>query len=106
MTIKTAMSRSIRQAQPLTRDDAIRIAGLRWSAGEVGTVGRRMGYARLRHKKVAMRCEVGYWTLISLSPKRWTRQQLGKGTSWEAAFAEADGYAMAAGGNLDGKHGE
>ena len=65
-------------------------AARKWSAGTAGSVGYRIGYAVLRHKNVVKRYEVGYRTLVRVSPEYWVDRMLGNGTSWDKAFAEAD----------------
>lgn len=65
------------------------LACKKWSAGTAGVVGHRVGFAVLRRKNVVKRYEVGYRTLVSLTPEHWVERFLGNGTSWEQAFAEA-----------------
>jgi len=65
------------------------LACKKWSAGTARAVGHRVGFAVLRRKNVVKRYEVGYRTLVSVTPERWVERFLGKGTSWEQAFAEA-----------------
>lgn len=65
------------------------LASRKWSAGAAGVVGHRIGFAVLRRKNVVKRHEVGYRTLVSVTPARWVERFLGNGTSWDQAFAEA-----------------
>jgi hypothetical protein len=65
------------------------LASRRWSAGTAGVVGHRIGFAVLRRKNVVKRYEVGYRTLVSVTPERWVERFLGNGTSWDQAFVEA-----------------
>ena len=73
----------------LSHGSATLLACRKWCAGIAGVVGHRVGYAVLRRKNVVKRYEVGYRTLVSVSPERWVERFLGNGTSWDQAFAEA-----------------
>jgi len=44
------------------------LACRKWSAGTAGVVGHRVGFAVLRRKSVVKRYEVGYRTLVSVTP--------------------------------------
>lgn len=75
--------------QRLTKNVAMLKASRKWTSGTAGVVGHRRGYAALRHKNAVKRYEVGYRTLVSVSPERWVKRMLGNGTSWEQAFNDA-----------------
>lgn len=68
----------------MTRYQAYAESSQRWCRGNAyGSAGNRIALTRIRRKSVDLRFEVGFWQHGKVNV-------LGRGRTWEEAFANAD----------------
>lgn len=74
----------------MTKREAHLEAHRRWAKGDPGRIGACHGVVSLRTKKVEFRCEVGYQEVLDRGAGSGVRFVLmGRGRTWEEAFAAA-----------------